>query len=175
MHYLYMGLFSFYGVLNYIFGCGMKLLKLLSLGVLCISLSGCLIFPLKQDDSDRSLNWCLPRHTCASTEAVTFVHSIQPFQLAMPVKQAWPHIREAVLGLDNASIEHEYDGYIYAKTYTPVFHFLDYFEVLYVESENRLNVRSSSFLGLTDLFTNYFRTQTFREQLEEKGVLLIQD
>ena len=149
----------------------MTLLKPVLASFLCLTLSGCFIFPLKQSDTDRSLNWCLPRHTCASTEAVTFVHSIQPFHLAMPVEQAWPHIRNAVLALDNASIEHEYTGYIYAKTYTPVFHFLDYFEVLYVESESRLNVRSSSFLGLTDFFTNYVRTQTFREQLEEKGVI----
>jgi len=138
---------------------------------LCLCLSGCLIFPLKQTDTDRSLNWCLPRHTCASTEAVTFVHSIQPYKLAVPIEQAWPEIRKAVLALTNASIEHEYEGYIYAKTYTRVFHFLDYFEVLYVEDGHKLNVRSSSFLGLTDFFTNYVRTLSFREILEEKGVI----
>ncbi|WP_283787152.1 DUF1499 domain-containing protein [Bermanella sp. WJH001] len=150
----------------------MRLIKFVFLFWLSVGLTGCIIFPLKESNPDRDLNWCLPRHTCASTEAVTFVHSIKPFKLAMPYEQAWPEIRNSVLALDNASIEHEYEGYIFAKTYTPVFHFLDYFEVLYIKDENRLNVRSSSLFGLTDFFTNYFRTQAFRTYLEEKGVIL---
>ena len=89
----------------------------------------------------------------------------------MPIDQAWPLIRESVASLQGANIEHEYQGYIYAKTYTRVFHFLDYFEVLYVADENRLNVRSSSLLGITDFFANYFRTEGFREELEDKGVI----
>ena len=136
-------------------------------------LSGCLIFPLKQSDPVQALWWCPPLPNCASTEAVTFVHSIQPFELIMPYEQAWPLIRESVASLQGANIEHEYPGYIYAKTHTKVFHFLDYFEVLYVAQENRLNVRSSSLLGITDFFANYFRSEDFRTSLEEKGVISV--
>ena len=89
----------------------------------------------------------------------------------MPLDDAWPLIRESVIELGNTSIEHEYSGYIYAKSYTPVFHFLDFFEVLAVPDEHLLNVRSSSLLGLTDLFVNYLRTKRFRESLSEKGVI----
>jgi uncharacterized protein (DUF1499 family) len=77
-------------------------------------LSGCMIFPLKQDDPDRSLYWCPPLPNCASTEAVTFVHSIQPYKLNMEWEEAWPVIREEVSSLQGTSIEHEYPGYIYA-------------------------------------------------------------
>ena len=150
-------------------------LKPLIVGALIMSLTGCIIFPLKKDDPQQALYWCPPLHNCASTEAVTFVHSIQPFELNMPIDQAWPLIRESVETLPGASIKHEHQGYIYAKTYTRVFHFLDYFEVLYMAEENRLNVRSSSLLGITDFFTNYFRTEAFRESLEEKGVIKIDE
>ena len=146
-------------------------LKLLIIFGFSLLLSGCLIFPLKEADPVQNLWWCPPLPNCASTESLTFVHSIQPFELAMPYKEAWPLIRDSVASLQGASIEHEYPGYIYAKTYTKVFHFLDYFEVLYIAKENRLNVRSSSLLGITDFFANYFRTEAFRESLEEKGVI----
>lgn len=134
-------------------------------------LSGCMIFPLKQDDPDRSLYWCPPLPNCASTEAVTFVHSIQPYKLNMEWEEAWPVIREEVSSLQRTSIEHEYPGYIYAKSYSRVFHFLDYFEVLVVPEHNELSVRSSSLLGITDFFVNYLRTEKFREQLESRGII----
>jgi len=89
----------------------------------------------------------------------------------MPLGQAWPLIRETVNSLQGTTIEHEYPGYIYAKSHTRVFHFLDYFEVLLVPEQNRLNVRSSSLLGITDFFANYIRTENFRQSLEEQGVI----
>jgi len=148
----------------------MKVINLL-FALAILSLSGCMVFPLEETEPDRSLYWCPPLHNCASTEAGTFVHSIQPFELAVPLEEAWPLIRESVEDLSGTTIEYEYNGYIFAKSYSTVFHFLDYFEVLAVPEENRLNVRSSSLTAITDLFVNYFRTEQFREALEAKGVI----
>jgi len=148
----------------------MKVINLL-FALAILSLSGCMVFPLEETEPDRSLYWCPPLHNCASTEAGTFVHSIQPFELTVPLEEAWPLIRESVEDLSGTTIEYEYNGYIFAKSYSTVFHFLDYFEVLAVPEENRLNVRSSSLTAITDLFVNYFRTEQFREALEAKGVI----
>jgi len=139
--------------------------------VLIMNLNGCVVFPLEESDTKQSLYWCPPLHNCASTEASTFIHSIQPFELLMPIDKAWPLIRSAVEDLPGTEIQHEYPGYIYAKSYTPVFKFLDFIEVLAMPGESRLNVRSSSLLGLSDLFKNYFRTEKLREALESKGVI----
>lgn len=136
-----------------------------------LTLSGCVVFPESAADPTPSLYWCPPLHNCASTEAVTFVHSIQPFELIMPMNEAWPIIRQTVEEMQGTTIKSEHTGYIYAHSYTRVFHFLDFFEVLAVPKENRLNVRSSSLIALTDLFANYFRTERFREALEEKRVI----
>lgn len=146
-----------------------------SLAYLFTLLSGCMVLPLKQNDPDQSLNWCPPLPNCASTEAVTFVHSIQPFKLNMEWEDVWPIIREEVNALQGTSIKHEYPGYIYAKSYSRVFHFLDYFEVLAIPDRNELSVRSSSLLGITDFFVNYLRTEQFRERLEEKGIIKEKD
>lgn len=152
----------------------MKIIKILLLLSTILSFTGCMVFPLEEKEEDRSLYWCPPLHNCASTEAVTFVHSIQPFELKMPLDEAWPLIRETVENLPGTSIEYEYQGYIYAKSYSTVFHFLDYFEVLAVPEDNLLIVRSSSLIAITDFFVNYLRTEQFREELEEKGVLITQ-
>ncbi len=140
------------------------------LGLICL-LSGCIIFPLKKTDQNQSLSGCPPLPNCVSTQAVTVVHHIQPFQLAVPVAQAWPIIRDIVSNLQGTSIEAEYPGYIYAKSYSRVLHFLDYFEVLWVAEQNSLNVRSSSLLGIYDFRVNFTRIETFRESLLEKGVI----
>lgn len=134
-------------------------------------MAGCMVTPLKEDDPERSLNWCPPLPNCVSTESATFFHSIQPFELIMDYEQAWPLVHDAVSALPGTSIEHEYPGYLYAKSYSRVFHFLDYFEVLLDNEHKTLIVRSSSLLGVTDFFANYLRTARFRTELETKGVI----
>ncbi|MFT6030931.1 MAG: hypothetical protein ACI8O8_002678 [Oleiphilaceae bacterium] len=136
-----------------------------------MSLHACVNFPRQDSEIERSLDWCPPLPNCVSTEASTFFHHIKSFELAMPLKEAWPLIRESVSELPNTSITHESEGYIYAKSYSAVFHFLDYFEVLSIKNENHLSVRSSSLLGLSDFFINYFRSEKFRTSLLSKDVI----
>jgi len=149
-----------------------KIIFRIMLGSLLLSrLSGCVVFPLEETDTTRSLYWCPPLHNCASTEATTFVHSIPPFELSIPLEKAWPIIQDAIASLPSTQIKHQYTGYIYAKSYSDLFKFVDYVEVLAIPEEKRLNVRSSSLLGLTDMFVNYLRTERLRAILEEKGVI----
>jgi len=77
----------------------------------------------------------------------------------------------AVAALPRTEIKHQYQGYLYAKSYSSVFQFIDYVEVLYVDEDQTLSVRSSSMLGLLDFFVNYFRTETLRDNLQANGVI----
>ncbi len=147
--------------------CAYLALTLLSISVL----SGCAISPLSETDPDRDLNWCPPLLNCVSTEADTFLHSIDQFQLIKPIDEAWPDIVAAVAALPRTEIKHQYQGYLYAKSYSSVFQFIDYVEVLYVDEDQTLSVRSSSMLGLLDFFVNYFRTETLRDSLQANGVI----
>lgn len=150
-------------------------LKRLGLLFVYAWLTGCVISPLNQEGIDRSLSDCPPLPNCVSTEASNSTHNISPFRLAMPIDKAWPLIREAVSQLEGTSIITEHSGYIYAKSYSRFFHFVDYFEVL-VEPENKeLSVRSSSLLGISDLSVNYSRTERFRDLLEKQGVIQVID
>ena len=134
-----------------------------------LAMTGCVVFPLQQDEQPQALNKCPPLPNCASTEASTAVHRIPAFKLKLPLNEAWPLVRQTVAELPRVSIRTEYPGYIYAKSYSKVFKFVDYFEVL--AEQDRLRVRSSSLLGISDLGVNKKRTQALREQLQEKGVI----
>jgi uncharacterized protein (DUF1499 family) len=134
-------------------------------------LSGCLVLPLKQSDEDRSLYWCPPLLNCVSTEAVTPVHHIKPFVLAVSFDKAWPVIKDSVSKLDRTSIKVEYDGYLYAKSHSPVMEFVDYLEVLYIAKSHSLNVRSSSLLGIWDVGINKNRTELLRKLLIKNGIV----
>jgi len=150
------------------------MLRLLASAILVFflsQLSGCMIFPLQQQDTNQSLNWCPPLPNCVSTEAISFIHSIEKFELTKPVDEAWPEIRTALSELPRTEIQHEYTGYLYAKSYSRIFHFVDYIEVLYKRESNSLSVRSSSLLGISDLFVNYLRTEELREKLITRGLI----
>ena len=149
----------------------MKNIKPLVILCLAIQLSACTVLPLSETDPKRSVNWCPPLPNCASTEAVSFVHKVKPFILTIPLSEAWPSIVKAVEQLPRTSIEKSYPGYIYAKTQSEKFKFVDYFEVLAVPENERLMVRSASQMGLSDMFVNAARINQFRAILLRQGVV----
>lgn len=97
----------------------------------------------------------------------------------MPVDQAWPEVRQAVAELPNTSIveEDESRHYLYAKAYSDLFGFVDYFEVLAQpqpvpeSGAERLAVRSAAMLGISDMGVNEARAERFREALRHRGVI----
>jgi len=130
-----------------------------------------MVSPLKETDLDRSLHWCPPLPNCVSTEGATFIHNVEPFELKVSLDEAWPLITTSVSNLTGAEVEHGYHGYIHAKVYSDFFNFLDYFEVLAIPEENRLSIRSSSLLGITDFSVNRNRGEQFRNDLIKQGII----
>ncbi|HBS06934.1 MAG TPA: DUF1499 domain-containing protein [Leptospiraceae bacterium] len=135
-------------------------------------LSGCIWIPARDPDTNRGLFWCPPLPNCASTESwIPYLHGTDPFILKMPLEEAWPIILETVQEMERTEVTTEWEGYIYAKAYSRVFHFLDFLEILAIPEEGRLSVRSSSMLGITDFWVNYRRVERLRKALAEKGVI----
>jgi len=137
-----------------------------------LTISACSVTtPMDPNHLSPKLTDCPPTPNCASTETDNIVHRIEPFILAAPADQAWPQIVKTVSDMPRTTVKTERPGYLYAKSYSKVFHFVDYLEVLSVPKENRLAVRSSSMLGLSDLGVNAKRTETLRKALQEKGII----
>ncbi|TDT43511.1 uncharacterized protein (DUF1499 family) [Halospina denitrificans] len=144
-------------------------------------LQGCMTTsPLEMGSGELTLSECPSLPNCVSTEAEEgSMHAIPAFELAMPVDQAWPEVRQAVAELPNTSIveEDESRHYLYAKAYSDLFGFVDYFEVLAQpqpvpeSGAERLAVRSAAMLGISDMGVNEARAERFREALRHRGVI----
>ena len=148
--------------------------KLKPIAFLFIALlaSHCIFIPSRDRSAERGLFWCPPLPNCASTESwIPYLHGVDPFVLKMPLDEAWPIVVATVEEMERTEIEESYEGYIYAKAYSRVFHFIDFFEVLAIPERNQLSVRSSSMLGITDFWVNYRRVERLREPLIQKGVI----
>lgn len=148
-----------------------RILSLIPASLALLSLGGCSFTPPLDEGAPQTLSWCPPLPNCVSTEASTPMHRIGPFELKVTQEQAWPVVREAVAALPNTTIVVDRPGYIYAKSYSRVLHFVDYFEVLAQPASARLAVRSSSLWGLSDLGVNDRRASALREQLVGQGVI----
>jgi len=147
-------------------------------------LQGCMTPPPLDSDSHQSgelaLSECPPLPNCVSTEAeADSMHAVPAFELAMPLEEAWPEIRRAVAELPNTRIvtEDASSHYLYAKAYSDLFGFVDYFEVLAkpqplpASGAERLSVRSAAMLGISDMGVNRARVERFREALGNAGVI----
>ncbi len=134
-------------------------------------LSSCIVLPKKDIQADTNLNGCLPFPNCVSTQSSSFIHSIESFELIEPIEDAWPTIQTVVGNLPNTKIIEQSSYYLYAKSYSALFRFVDYVEVLGVSESNQLQVRSSSLLGLSDLGVNRRRTNQLRDALVAEGLI----
>jgi len=136
------------------------------------AMAGCVINrPINDGDPSPRLSWCPPLLNCVSTEASTFIHRVAPFELIVPEDAAWPVVKAAVTDMPRMTVVVERPGYLFAKSHSMVFHFVDYLEVLSMPGKGELAVRSSSLLGITDLGVNYRRVKRLRKQLKEQGVI----
>ena len=137
-----------------------------------LTLTACSVTtPIDPNNASPKLTDCPSTPNCVSTEANGIPHRIEPFILAAPAEQAWPQVVSTVSEMPRTVIKVERPGYLYAKSYSKIFQFVDYLEVLSVPQENRLAVRSSSMLGISDLGVNAKRTETLRKALQEKGII----
>lgn len=147
---------------------GTKLL----IGLMCtFLLTGCIVLPKQDVTADAELSRCLPFPNCVSTQSKNWVHHIDAIALKGTPSETWPEIIAAVNTLPNTQIETQREYYLYAKARSNVFKFVDYFEVLLDETNNTLQVRSSSLLGLSDLGVNRKRAEQFRDALAERNVI----
>jgi uncharacterized protein (DUF1499 family) len=149
----------------------MRTIKPVILCSIITLLSSCVVTPLQDGDPNPVLSSCPPTPNCVNTMSTSSSHYIKPFELNLPLDKAWPIVIDTVARLPRTVISHQHTGYVHAKSYSKTLRFIDYFEVLADPARNRLHVRSSSMLGISDLNVNLLRTETFRKELEQRGAI----
>jgi uncharacterized protein (DUF1499 family) len=125
----------------------------------------------EQSMAGRSLAPCPKRPNCVSSLAGDASHLVEPLALRVPVERAWPHLRDAVALLPRTRIVESGDGYLRAEATSRLFRFVDDLEVLHVPGTARIDVRSASRAGYSDLGVNRARVESLRDALRRADLV----
>jgi len=119
----------------------------------------------------RSLAPCPNRPNCVSSRAADAIHRVEPFLLRVPAERAWTQLRDAVASLPRTRIVESGEGHLRAEVTSRLFGFVDDLELLLVPSTARIEVRSASRVGYSDLGVNRARVEALRAALRHGGVV----
>jgi len=119
----------------------------------------------------RSLAPCPNRPNCVSSQAADAEHHVDPFLVRVPAEQAFAALRAAIAAQPRARIVAEDVGYLHAEVTSRLFRFVDDVEALLDSGGARIEVRSASRLGYSDLGVNRARIEALRETLRRDGVV----
>ena len=125
----------------------------------------------QQSTTVRSLAPCPNRPNCVSSRADDAAHRVEPFSLRVPMERAWPQLRDAVAALPRVRIVESADGYLRAEATSLLFRFVDDLEVLHVPGSARIDVRSASRVGYSDVGVNRARVESLRSALRDAGLV----
>lgn len=120
---------------------------------------------------DGRLALCRPSPNCVSSDAEDAKHFVAAFQVALPMAEAWPRLREVVGALPRTEITGETSGYLHAQCRSAVFGFVDDLELHARPAQNLIAVRSAARLGYSDFGVNRRRVENLRALLLDRGVI----
>jgi uncharacterized protein (DUF1499 family) len=120
---------------------------------------------------DSRLAPCRSSPNCVSSDDGDAAHSIPPFLLALPAREAWRAAQTTVARLPRTKIITETDDYLHAECSSAVFGFVDDLELHLRPARNLIAVRSAARLGHSDLGVNRKRVENLRSLLRQQGVL----
>jgi len=120
--------------------------------------------PLTVGLRDNSLQNCGSKPNCVCSIQNDSVHGIAPFQIRENVNSSMEKLSKIIQSMNGARIISSQEGYLYAEFKTSFFGFIDDVEFHVNESANRIEVRSASRLGYSDLGLNRSRLESIRKK-----------
>jgi uncharacterized protein (DUF1499 family) len=96
---------------------------------------------------------------------------VEPLELVGPPEQAWDTLREVLADWPRLRIVAATDDAIHAEVKSLVFRFEDDLELRLRAAEGRIDVRSASRIGHSDLGANRRRVEKLRDAMMERGVV----
>lgn len=123
------------------------------------------------DQSQRQLSPCPASPNCVSSLATDGAHKVEAFMLIQSASDAWPEIKALVLSLPRSTLVEEKPGYLHVEVRSLLLRFVDHLELAAEPESKRVDVRSASVTGYSDLGVNRKRVETLRKLLQEAGLL----
>lgn len=93
---------------------------------------------------------------------------IEPLSFSGDSATAWEAAREAVLELPKTKLITSDDGYLHAECSSPLFGFVDDLELLLRPNQERIEIRSASRVGHSDMGANAQRLEKLRMMFEAR-------
>lgn len=122
-------------------------------------------------ESDNKLPLCPNSPNCVSSQAKDQDHFVAPFQLAVPDNEAWTALKTALQSLPRIKITRETEHYLHLEATSLIFRFIDDVEFILLPEQQRIDVRSASRTGHSDLGVNRKRVELIRNKLQRTGIL----
>lgn len=116
---------------------------------------------------DGRLSPCPASPNAVSSTADDESHAIEPLATRGRMDQAWIHCRSAVTAEPGSRLVHESPGYMRFEITTRWLRFVDDLEFLADPGSGRIQVRSGSRIGYSDLGTNRRRVERIRVRHQE--------
>ncbi|ERN40894.1 hypothetical protein KR51_00026070 [Rubidibacter lacunae KORDI 51-2] len=114
--------------------------------------------------ADGRLAPCPPSPNCVSSQSVEEDHRIAPLELPGKPEAAIGRLQSLLEDIDNTKIIETGNRYLYAQFTSRIMGFVDDVE-FYVDGDGRVQVRSASRLGESDLGVNRKRIEAIRAAL----------
>jgi uncharacterized protein (DUF1499 family) len=111
---------------------------------------------------------CPTMPNCVSSQSTDLEHSIAPLTYQSSATEALANLKNIVQSQERAKIIAETDNYLYAEFASRWMGFVDDVEFYANEATGKIDVRSASRLGESDLGVNRQRVESIRDRLNVK-------
>jgi uncharacterized protein (DUF1499 family) len=120
-------------------------------------------------DAAGQLAACPSTPNCINSQSQDPEHYIEPFGFESNSESVWQTLEEIVADFDGAEIIADTGTYLYAEFTTKLMGFVDDVEFVLDETDQKIDLRSASRLGESDLGTNRKRLEILRSQLNKQA------
>ena len=126
-----------------------------------------------EDDLDlnnRFLKPCRKKPNCVSSQSVNPKHQIQPIHFFGSIKNAKKDLKKVLDSNGNANFITIRNKYWHIEFTSYWLGFVDDVEILFFESESRIDIRSASRIGYWDFGVNRKRVEKIRTQFDKLAI-----
>lgn len=110
---------------------------------------------------------CPDSPNCVCSEYTEDKHSIEPLKFTGDADTAWARLLETVKALPRTKIVSSTDEYLQIHVRTLILRFVDVLEFRLDRSTSKIQVRSASKVGYSDLGVNRRRVETIRQRFSD--------
>lgn len=115
-----------------------------------------------QGNAMAKITACPSKPNCVSSVATDETHAIEPLRFEGEGAAALARLKDVMAGLPRTTLVSEEDGYLHFVVTTRLMRFKDDVEFAFAEEPGRIDVRSASRVGHSDLGVNRKRVEEIR-------------